>query len=137
MGEMPIATCPGQIVGIDLMGPPFQSNLHNNKYICVIIDHYSGWVEAYPLSTKANEGIWERMANDYVPRHGAPQILISDQGSEFRGPWWVHSTLLQIKPPLLSVNPDHGISCFFLKTMKQLTSPSTIPASGGQIDNFP
>ena len=88
MGEMPIANCPGQIVGIDLMGPLFESSLHQNKYLCVCIDHYSGWVEAYPLKTKANEGIWERMANDYVPRHGAPVVLITDQGSEFRGVGW-------------------------------------------------
>ena len=88
MGEMPIATCPGQIVGIDLMGPLFESSLHTCKYICVVIDHYSNWIEAYPLKNKSNEGIWERMANDYVPRHGAPQILISDQGSEFRGAGW-------------------------------------------------
>ena len=85
MGEMPIATCPGQIVGIDLMGPLMESSLNQKRYLCVLIDHYSGWVEAYPLKTKSNEGIWERLANDYVPRHGAPMILISDQGSEFRG----------------------------------------------------
>jgi transposase InsO family protein len=85
MGEMPIATCPGHIVGIDLMGPLMESSLHQNRYLCVLIDHYSGWVEAYPLKTKSNEGIWERLANDYVPRHGEPMILISNQGSEFRG----------------------------------------------------
>ncbi len=88
MGEMPIAKFPGQIVGVDLMGPLMESSLHQTRYLCVFIDHYSGWVEAYPLKTKANEGIWERMANDYVPRHGAPVVLISDQGSEFRGAGW-------------------------------------------------
>ena len=49
---------------------------------------YSGWVEAYPLKSKATEGIWERMANDYVPHHCALWILISDQSSEFRGAAW-------------------------------------------------
>ena len=85
MGEMPIATCPGQIVGIDLMGPLFESSLHQCRYLCVVIDHYSGSLEAYPLKNKSNEGIWGRMANDYVPKHCAPQILIPDQGSEFCG----------------------------------------------------
>lgn len=88
MGEMPIATAPGQIVGIDLMGPLTESSLNRNRHLMVVIDHYSGWIEAYPLRTKANEGIWERMANDYVPRHGTPRILISDQGTEFRGAGW-------------------------------------------------
>ena len=85
MGEMPIATGPGQIVGIDLMGPLFRSSLSGAAYLCVIIDHYSGWVEAYPLANKSNEAVWERLTNDYVPRHGAPRLMISDQGSEFRG----------------------------------------------------
>ena len=76
MGEMPTATYPGQIVGIDLMGPLFESSMHQCHYLCIVIDHYSGWIEAYPLKNKFNESIWERMANDYVPRHGASQILI-------------------------------------------------------------
>ncbi len=88
LGEMPIAKCPGEIVGCDLMGPLMDSSLGGNKYLCVCIDHYSGWIEAYPLKNKSNEVIWERMANDYVPRHGAPRVLITDQGSEFRGRGW-------------------------------------------------
>jgi transposase InsO family protein len=86
MGEMPIAKCPGEIIGVDLVGPLFESALNGNRYLMVCIDHYSGWIEAYPLKTKANEAIWKRLANDYVPRHGAPKIMITDQGSEFRSP---------------------------------------------------
>ena len=55
MGEMPIAQCPCEVVGIDLMGPLFKSSLHSNKYICVVLDRYSGWVEVYPLASEANE----------------------------------------------------------------------------------
>jgi hypothetical protein len=84
MGEMPIAKCPGEIVGLDLMGPLFKSALNESKYLMVCIDHYSGWVEAYPLKNKSNESVWERLANDYLPRHGAPRVLITDRGSEFR-----------------------------------------------------
>ena len=85
MGEMPIVQCPGEVVRIDLMGPLFKSSLHSNKYICVVVDHNSGWVKTYPLASKGNEHIWERLRNDYVHRHGTPKILISDQGSEFCG----------------------------------------------------
>ena len=85
MGEMPLAQGPGQIVGIDLMGPLFTSSPSGYRYILTCIDHYSGWVEAYPLRTKHNEAILDRLANDYVPRHGCPNLLITDKGSEFRG----------------------------------------------------
>jgi transposase InsO family protein len=85
MGEMPIAKCPGDIVGLDLQGPHIPSALGANKYLMVLIDHYSGWIEAYPIPNKRNETVWERLRNDYVPRHGAPRVLITDQGHEFRG----------------------------------------------------
>jgi hypothetical protein len=85
MGEMPIAKCPGEIVGLDLQGPLIPSALGANKYLMVLIDHYSGWLEAYPIPNKRNDTVWERLRNDYVPRHGAPKVLITDQGHEFRG----------------------------------------------------
>jgi transposase InsO family protein len=83
MGEMPIARCPGEIVGIDLIGPLFKSH-KENRYLLVAIDHFSGWIEAYPLKRKTNDEVQEKLAGDYVPRHGAPRILITDQGNEFR-----------------------------------------------------
>jgi hypothetical protein len=83
MGEMPIAKGPGQIVGLDLMGPLVPSD-KGNKYLLVIIDHYSGWIEAYPIASKCNDTIVERLANDYIPRHGSPRVAITDCGPEFR-----------------------------------------------------
>ena len=50
MGEMPIATYPGQIVGIDLisMGLLFESSLHAATYICEVIDNYLGGLKLTP-----------------------------------------------------------------------------------------
>ncbi len=87
MGEMPIAKSPGQIVGLDLIGPLITSH-QGNSYIMVLIDHYSGWVECYPLPNKSNEAVWEKFRNDYLPRHGACRVLITDQGAEFKGRDW-------------------------------------------------
>jgi transposase InsO family protein len=87
MGEMPLAQSPGQIVGLDLIGPLTKSN-QGNIYMMVLIDHFSGWVEAYPLASKSNEAVWERFRNDYLPRHGACRVLITDQGAEFKGRDW-------------------------------------------------
>ena len=53
-----------------------------------MIDNYSGWIEAYAIKNKSNESSWERMASDYIPIHGAPQILMSDQESELCGATW-------------------------------------------------
>ena len=85
MGEMPLALCPGQYIGVDLIGPLIPSIHSDARYIMTCIDHYSGWVEAYPLKNKTNEAVWERLRNDYVPRHGVPEVMVTDQGSEFKG----------------------------------------------------
>ena len=93
MGEMPVATRHGQFMSIDLIGPLIPSAPRENRYILTCIDHYSGWAECYPLKTKSNEAVWERLRNDYMPRHGFPNVLLTDQGSEFKGTSfreWLH-----------------------------------------------
>ena len=55
MGEMAITICPGQIVGIDLMGLILESSLHQCHYLCVVINHYSGWMEAYHIKVKSKK----------------------------------------------------------------------------------
>ena len=76
MGEMPLAAYPMQIVGADLIGP-FVSSLNGNKYVLTIIDHFTGWAEAFPLKDKSNASVWQAWANHFLPRHGTPEVLIS------------------------------------------------------------
>ena len=45
-GDMPIAVCPMQIVSMDIIGPLVESPT-GNRYALTIIDHCSGWAEAY------------------------------------------------------------------------------------------
>ena len=85
MGEMPIAHAPGQFVGIDLIGPLLPSRYSGARYIMTCIDHYDGWAEAYPLVRKTNEAVWERLRNEYIPRFSVPEVILTDQGSEFKG----------------------------------------------------
>ena len=37
------------------------------------------------LNTKQNEGVWEKLHNEFTPRHGAPHVIITYQGSKFKG----------------------------------------------------
>ena len=77
-----------QIVGADLIGP-FVPSLSGNKYVLTIIDHCTGWVEAFPLPNKSNESVWNAWATQFVPRHGVPELLITDNGQEFCAKAWV------------------------------------------------
>ena len=74
MGEMPIASYPIQIVAVDLIGPLVESPL-GNKYILAAVDFCTGWAEAYPISSKFNENIWNAFTNGFVSRHGCPEVL--------------------------------------------------------------
>ena len=82
MGEMPLPHYPGQFVSADLMGPLVESN-QGNKYIMCVLDHASGWVEAYPLPNKRAATVIDRFVTDYFPRAGYPEVVLTDCGAEF------------------------------------------------------
>ena len=79
---MPTAQFPGQIVGIDMVGP-MACSLENNRYLVTAIDHATGWAEAYPVPTKSAESVLKCFQRDYVPRHGVPAVVVHDNGREF------------------------------------------------------
>ena len=81
-GEMPSPCYPMQVIGADLIGP-LMTSPGGKKYILTVIDHFTGWAEAYPLTDKTNAKVWNAFSRDYFPRHGYPEILITDNGLEF------------------------------------------------------
>ena len=82
MGEMPLPASPMQIVSMDLVGP-FSVSPTGNKYILTIIDHFTGWGEAYPIPDKTNQAVWNMFSNRFIPCHGVPEVVITDNGKEF------------------------------------------------------
>ena len=82
MGEMPIATCPGQIVAADLIGPLVKSP-DNNQYILTVLDHCTGYAEAFAIKCKASQEVWKQLTRYYFPRHGYPDVFLTDKGLEF------------------------------------------------------
>ena len=80
--QMPIAAYPGHIVGMDLCGP-FPISPHGNKYILTLIDHCSGWVEVKLIPTKESRHVLRYLEQEHLPRFGAPEVIITDQGQEF------------------------------------------------------
>ena len=80
---MPIAHYPSQIVGMDMCGP-FPESKQGNRYILTLIDHCTGWVEVKPLPHKTAENVLRFLEGEYVPRYGPPEIIITDQGLEFK-----------------------------------------------------
>ena len=67
--------------GIDFMGP-FPSAL-GYKYILVMMDYVSKWVEAMPTLTNNARVVKKMLKKVIFPRFGTPRALISDGGSHF------------------------------------------------------
>jgi hypothetical protein len=84
MTDMPLATYPFQMIGIDLIGP-FCVSPNGNRYVLNVIDHCTGWAESYPIPRKTVKCVLDAIANDLVPRHGVSEVLICDRGNEFKG----------------------------------------------------
>ena len=80
---MLVAQYPCQIVGMDLTGP-FVPSEEGNLYILTLIDHCTGWAEAKPVPSKSAKHVLRYLGQEYVPRYGAPEVLICDNGLEFK-----------------------------------------------------
>ncbi|XP_038154197.1 uncharacterized protein LOC119791901 [Cyprinodon tularosa] len=100
---------------LDILGP-FPVSTAGNKYILVIIDQFTRWVEAYGVPDQGAETTARRLVYDFISRFGCPLELHSDQGRNFE------STLFKTV-------------CQLLQITKTRTTPYH-PASNGQVERF-
>ena len=82
MSDMPLPAYCMQVVGVDLIGP-FVPSEQGNRYAVVIVDHLSGWAEALPIPNKSSMVVEQALAWEFISRHGAPEVMITDRGLEF------------------------------------------------------
>ena len=55
-----------------------------NKHILTIIDHLTGWPEAFPILDKSADTIVSIFINKHLPEHMIPMYILSDNGTEFK-----------------------------------------------------
>lgn len=68
-------------VAVDICGP-LKLTRSGNKYICVVMDYFSKWPEAYAIPDQEATTV-ATAVSDFFFRFGVPQELHSDQGSNF------------------------------------------------------
>jgi len=69
-------------VGMDVMGPlPIIKT--GKRYIVIAVDHFTKWVEIKALESNDAQSIALFFYEDVICRHGVPEILTTDQGTEF------------------------------------------------------
>lgn len=71
-----------QRVGIDFVGP-LKPTASGKRHILVLVDYYTHWVEAFPLSEQKATSVVDVFVNEIIPRFGCPEELLSDQGANF------------------------------------------------------
>lgn len=72
---------PWEIVSCDIMGP-FPRSPKGNRYLLVVTDHFSKWVELHPLRQLSSRTIWDKLRDTFT-RFGFCSQLISDNASYF------------------------------------------------------
>ena len=68
----------------------FKESVDGNKHVITITDYFSKWVEATAVRDKTASTIADFLIKTIL-RHGAPRILVTDNGTEFK-----NSTMRQV-----------------------------------------
>ena len=70
------------MVSIDICGPyPITQKKH--RYLLTYIDHFTRYPEAIPIQNQEVETVTRALVTLVFTRHGCPQVLSSDRGTNF------------------------------------------------------
>ena len=86
--NMPVGR-PWEMIAVDILQVPVSSN--NNRYLLVIQDYFTKWVEAIPLPDQTAKRITSELVHVFA-KYGLPTTLHSDQGRNFESSI-LHQTL--------------------------------------------
>ena len=81
MAEIPDR--PFNKIAIDLV-TECETSTSGNKHILTIINHSTGWPEAFPIPDKSADTIVSTFINQYLPVHMCPRYILSNNSAEFK-----------------------------------------------------
>ena len=67
-----------QVVAMDIVGP-LPKTKEGNVYLLVITDHFSKWVEAYPIPNQEAITVAQKLVDEFLCRLSTPEQLHADQ----------------------------------------------------------
>ena len=73
-------------IHVDIVGPLPLSK--NNRYLFTIIDRFSRWPEAVPMTEAKAENCTNALLFNWISRHGIPQTITCDNGVQFKSTAW-------------------------------------------------
>ena len=70
---------PMEHIVIDVLGPLPTTEV-GNKYILIIADYFTKWVEAHPIANQEAPTVAEVLAHEFISHFGVPLLIHTDQG---------------------------------------------------------
>ena len=61
---------------------PLKGGSHKKKYLLVMVDKFTKWIEAKPVKTAESGPVIDFISGD-VHRYGVPHSIVTDNGSNF------------------------------------------------------
>ncbi|RMC09596.1 hypothetical protein DUI87_13382 [Hirundo rustica rustica] len=80
LGGRPLAQRPFANIQVDFTELPKVGRV---KYLLVIIDHLTHYVEAFPTTRATTQAVVKVLLENIIPRYGAPETIDSDRGPHF------------------------------------------------------
>jgi len=77
-----ISGYPMDRVALDVIGP-LPRTKSGNRFILVIGDHFTRWMEAFPLPDQQAERVAGKLVHEFMSRFGIPLEIHTDQGRNF------------------------------------------------------
>ncbi len=68
---------------------PLPLIVRHNRYVLVMVEHFSKWVELVPSLDKSSEGVAYAFLDRVFNHFGAPTEVLTGQGTEFQGEFQV------------------------------------------------
>ena len=83
-GELKTTTAgyPFQKLAVDFVGP-LPTGKGGYKYILTVMDTFTRWMEAFPLTRATGEAAADKLLKEVFCRYGMPEEVHSDRGSQF------------------------------------------------------
>ena len=121
-----LTTRPMQVITMDIAGPLPRSS-KQNTYVLVICDHFSKWIQVYPLRRMQAKDVAKRLVS-FISQHALPEHILTDVGTNFQANM-MHELYDILDIHGLRTSAYHpqgdGLSERFIRTIKQMIKSYT------------